>query len=964
MLRLRKKYPTVWLSVIFSAFLGLTTTQDTQAKTDLVFIVDGSGSISSTDWALQRNGIVAALQDPLIVPRDGSVAVAVIQFASGTRVEFPYRLIDSEADAQAAINEVQTMIQFQGATGPGNGINTATSHLMANGVVPDDFQSYCMSTDGTRNTGATVGTAIGNAKAAAFGLDRYSVIAIEDPPWFDAADANSHYGPHIFGGGAVFVVNNFAEFASFVGSLCLGEPLKLVGLEVTQAVQDLENTVKLVEKKKTLVRVYIEPETGPGPIKATARLKGTRGGVALGTLTAINSGGSITAKANALDRRNILNDSLNFLLPSSWRAGNLTLELEAVGGTLDCKEKAGPTANDCKATVNFNPGSEVEVKFFPVKWKSDVTVHTPSGADLNNLESRTLALLPTSKVDRTTGSTIDMGNGFPALATVNSRLETQRFLDFCWSFLGCDRRYYGALRNPGSLSGLANGIPGTASSSIIKDGDVIGRNVHIHEILHTLERHHAVKANKFGVCGSVAGAGAPVFPHFENVSGNQRAVLGPLTLGDDKIMFGWDSLQNTVRDPRVHYEVMSYCGSTNNKSQWISSYTWEGTRNTINTEFSSASFSVAQATQATIMKYLLVRGIIDLDINTVDFQSVVSLESDIAPPSLPPGDFTLIVKDKNDNVLETISFSPIRLNPFTDDPSKPKENKAFFIIPVLDNPTIAEITVKNGSGSEIGSFSTGVNPPTVTVTFPNGGEILNPPTATFTWTGNDPDGDSLTYVVQFSKDGGSTWETLVTDFAGTQYEATLAELGETSQGKIRIQVSDGLRTSQDESDGMFVTPNSAPICNITSPSNGQLFVGIQQATFEASSFDKEGGLLAINWQSNLNGSLGNGDSLARSVHTLAEGLHTITMTCTDNGGLSDSDTVNIRVSRVTPVIKGDADTNGQIDRVDLSLILRDRNKPTNTSICGSKCDMNDDGVINMLDMRLAALKCTNPGCAQ
>ena len=53
--------------------LGLAVWLPTSAlaKTDLVFIIDGSGSISAADFTLQKDGIIAALNNSLIVPRDG-----------------------------------------------------------------------------------------------------------------------------------------------------------------------------------------------------------------------------------------------------------------------------------------------------------------------------------------------------------------------------------------------------------------------------------------------------------------------------------------------------------------------------------------------------------------------------------------------------------------------------------------------------------------------------------------------------------------------------------------------------------------------------------------------------------------------------------------------------------------------------------------------------------------------------
>lgn len=992
---IRNTHSSLWLGSLL-AFCLCTLTQAVYAKTDLVFIVDGSGSISSTDWSIQRNGIVAALQDPLVVPRDGSVAVAVIQFSSSTRVEFPYRLIDSEADAQAAINAVRGMRQFGSATGPGTGINAATSHLTANGVLKSDFQSYCMSTDGTTNTGASVGSAISSAKGTAFTLDRYSVIAIEDPPFFDAADANGHYGPHVFGGGAVFVVNNFTQFASFVGALCLGEPLKLVGMEVTQVIQDLENKVALVEKKKTLVRTYLEPKTGTDPAKATARLKGTRNGAALpgSPLTAINAGGSITARPDALKRRKVLSDSLNFQLPDSWLSGTVTLELEGVGGSLECMEKAGPSANDCMSTVTFNPGSEFEVKLVKVKYKDGATTVGSSNSDINELEKRLLATYPTAKIDRTTGS-LDMGNGKPKVDDLLSRLETMRFLDFCWSSFpfSCDRLYYGAVdqsgvllkSNGGTTGGKANGIPGSVSAGVIVDGDSYGRNRHGHEIGHTTGRHHATnaalvgtqvfgaKTYKKGPCGSFAdNATAPEFPNIFNVGGVQRATLGPMTSGTNKLVYGWDSQRNKVVDPNVTFELMSYCSGF----RWPSDYTYAALRGYINGTFAPAS--LAMAAVGTMERWVLVRGILDLIADTMLFQPVTSFEVDssITPPGLPGNDYWLIMLDANDNEISRIAFSPI---PMEDDPESPGGsgnpggNTGLMLIPVKYNPQITKYIVrKQSNNAELGRLAGSDNAPSVKVLFPNGGEQLAPPTATLIWSAGDLDNDPLTYTVQFSPDNGATWETLVTDHPDTSLIVDLGDLGRTQEGLLRVQASDGFHTAEDQSDATFVTPNSPPSCDITRPVNNATFVGVQPIILESFSRDEEDGDVAnIRWSSSLDGNIGNGAALTtelgsgtvNGVRRLREGSHDITMICTDTGGLTDRKTVTIQVRLTQPQIKGDADTDGDIDQNDLSLIRQDLNKAVDGSACGSKCDMNDDGVINMLDMRLVALACTRAGCA-
>ncbi len=69
------------------------------------------------------------------------------------------------------------------------------------------------------------------------------------------------------------VVRNAAEFANLVGATCLSRSsAELIGLEVTQAVQDWSNSVQpLVANKTTLVRAHVrsaQPTDGIGRLRS------------------------------------------------------------------------------------------------------------------------------------------------------------------------------------------------------------------------------------------------------------------------------------------------------------------------------------------------------------------------------------------------------------------------------------------------------------------------------------------------------------------------------------------------------------------------------------------------------------------------------------------------------------------------------------------------------------------------
>jgi hypothetical protein len=62
-------------------------------------------------------------------------------------------------------------------------------------------------------------------------------------------------------------------------------------------------------------------------------------------------------------------------------------------------------------------------------------------------------------------------------------------------------------------------------------------------------------------------------------------------------------------------------------------------------------------------------------------------------------------------------------------------------------------------------------------------------------------------------------------------------------------------------------------------------------------------------------------------------------------------------------VSGDIDGDGDIDRDDLEILLRDRGRSLNQSACGARCDLNGDGKITGLDVRELIQLCSRPNCA-
>jgi subtilisin family serine protease len=95
--------------------------------------------------------------------------------------------------------------------------------------------------------------------------------------------------------------------------------------------------------------------------------------------------------------------------------------------------------------------------------------------------------------------------------------------------------------------------------------------------------------------------------------------------------------------------------------------------------------------------------------------------------------------------------------------------------------------------------------PTVTVIYPNGGEIVSG-MCNIAWNASDLDGDPLIVDIEYSDDNGATWYTIITGTSNTgSFLWNTNTVPEGSQYLIRITVSDGFGgTNQDQSDNVFV----------------------------------------------------------------------------------------------------------------------------------------------------------------
>ena len=188
------------------------------------------------------------------------------------------------------------------------------------------------------------------------------------------------------------------------------------------------------------------------------------------------------------------------------------------------------------------------------------------------------------------------------------------------------------------------------------------------------------------------------------------------------------------------------------------------------------------------------------------------------------------------------------------------------------------------------------NAPVVRLLTPNGGEVLTAPLE-IRWEGSDADGDPLDYAIQYSADGGATWQAIALGLPDATLRLdSLQLLTGSEQGRFRVVASDGVLSGQDESDGVFRVPNTAPLAALTSPAHRRVYPLGATVVFSGSGTDREDGILppeSLQWESDRDGQLGTGSELA--LDALSTGLHVITLLATDSQGATDEARVAIAV---------------------------------------------------------------------
>ena len=184
---------------------------------ELALLIDVSGSVDDTEYALQKNGYIqafqsAAVQNAILNSVGGAIAVTFIEWSGFAQQSqtVGWTLIDSAASANAFASAIAATARIpNNLTAPGSALNFAVPLFAGNGF-EGAREVIDVSGDGPENDGADTSDARDAALLA--GIDTINGLAIGDALLVAWYEANIEGGANSF----VLGVDNFADFASAI----------------------------------------------------------------------------------------------------------------------------------------------------------------------------------------------------------------------------------------------------------------------------------------------------------------------------------------------------------------------------------------------------------------------------------------------------------------------------------------------------------------------------------------------------------------------------------------------------------------------------------------------------------------------------------------------------------------------------------------------------------------------------
>jgi len=667
-------------------------------------------------------------------------------------------------------------------------------------------------------------------------------------------------------------------------SLTGNADLTVQGIEITQAIQDLDNNVTLVRDKLTVARVYVDigPVAGPvSGVEVELRAWSIQFGWSVALSGTLTKGIASVQNLPLHDQRMSSTASVNFFLPKSWlEKGDLLLEARV--NPNKTVPETDFTNNSLQHDVSLTGVAPINIGFVAVT-ASGVTPSLQNNAQFNSMINWLRDIFPAGRIniwfkkggplnadyDYTSTKGGGCGDGWGEL------LEDLNDIYDSWKDRPGNAFVYGVLSSqvPHYYSGCGR-MSDHFSAGILSgnSGPTLAHELgHNFGCLHSPSDRDAAGNVINPDCQDAANEDNN-YPQYTDPQGNpyHRSSIGEV---------GINVSTGQTFDPLTDYDLMSYCSP-----EWISPYIWER----IVSKMPHNPGSQAMPANGADEPHLVASGRVSDD--QIELPRPFWIDERPAGSYDEQGDgpYSMELQNAQGNVVFIRHFDPDA------DCSGPDHDCGYFRETLPFSQETMRIVFRH-QGEIMRVVEVSPNAPTVTVLSPNGGEIWDGAGPyTITWHAEDADGDPLVARVLYSDDGGESWEPLAVNVLSEHYEIDASDLPGSDNALVKIKVSDGINTTSDVSNASFRVTDKAPLVFLLWPEEGERLLPNQPAVLAGLATDPEDGPLpddALAWFSNVDGPLGVGGNLL--VDALSCGAHEITLRATDSSGMVGMATVQV-----------------------------------------------------------------------
>lgn len=347
----------------------------------------------------------------------------------------------------------------------------------------------------------------------------------------------------------------------------------------------------------------------------------------------------------------------------------------------------------------------------------------------------------------------------------------------------------------------------------------------------------------------------------------------------------------------LYYDFMSYCGPSPSNAvfesnHWISVRNWNQLIDFHPPAQTLAPTGDSPARQAAVAP---VRVIATVDASgTGSIFDVSPGERALTPPT-EDSPYRIELLDAAGSVIASAvpGTTPIEI--------EGGPNSTLLDATLPNSPAAASVAVTVG-GLEIAHRDRSKHPPTVRLLSPRPGARLARAKATLIrWRARDADNDPLLVTVSYSADRGHHWKVIADQPTGDSVRVPSRAFSASSSGRIRVTVSDGFNLTAATAEHLRAPGAPPQVRIIHLGQNSTLRTG-QALLLQGIAFDDAGHTLTgshLRWYANKR-PLGRGALL--TVRHLHPGPTTITLTATDDHGLTATAKLRIKVLGPDPVL--------------------------------------------------------------